>query len=127
MRPGEKLPPLERTFTTVDLFAYGAATWDWHRLHYDAGFARSKGLPAPVIDGQMYGALLARAAMNWAGPRAFIKKMSFRMRAMSFAGDALCAEGEVVSVENQTVTLKQTLLKDGKVVAEASTEIRLSG
>jgi len=63
--------------------------------------------------------------MNWAGPRAFMKKMSFRMKAMSFAGDALRAEGEVASVDSQTITLKQTLLKDGKVVAEASTEIRL--
>ena len=125
MKPGEKLPPLEKTFTTVDLVAYGAATWDWHRMHYDAGFARGEGLAAPVIDGQMYGAFLARAAMNWAGPRAFMKKMSFRMTAMCFAGDALRAEGEVASVENQTITLKQTLLKNGKVVAEASTEIRL--
>src|SRR5262245_33335713 len=127
MKPGEKLRPLDKTFTTVDLFAYGAATWDWHRMHYDVGFARSNGLAAPVIDGQMYGALFARAAMNWAGPRAFMKKMSFRMKAMSFAGDELRAEGGVASVENQTITLKQRLLKDGKVVAEASTEIRLPG
>jgi acyl dehydratase len=127
MKPGEELPPLEKTFTTVDLVAYGAATWDWHRMHYDAGFARSKGLAAPVIDGQMYGAVLARAAMSWAGPRAFMKKMSFRMKAMSFAGDALRAEGEVASIDNRTIVLKQKLLKDGNVVAEATTEIRLPG
>lgn len=127
MRPGEKLPPLEKTFTTVDLFAYGAATWDWHRMHHDAEFARSRGFAAPVIDGQMYGAVLARAAMSWAGPRAFMTKMSLKMRALSFAGDALRAEGEVVSVGNRTVTLEQQLLKDGRVVAEATTEIRLPG
>jgi acyl dehydratase len=127
MKLGEKLPPLDKTFTTVDLFAYGAATWDWHRLHYDREFARSKGLAEPVIDGQMYGAIFARVAMSWAGPRAFMTKMSFRMRAISFAGDALRAEGEVVSIENQTITLKQQLLKDGKVVAEATTEVRLPG
>jgi acyl dehydratase len=127
MKPGEKLPSLEKTFTTVDLFAYGAATWDWHRMHYDAEFARSRGFAAPVIDGQMYGAILARAAMSWAGPRAFMTKMSFRMEAMSFAGDALRAEGEVASIENETITLEQQLLKDGKVVAEATTEIRLLG
>jgi acyl dehydratase len=127
MTPGEKLPPLEKTFTTVDLFAYGAATWDWHRLHYDPEFTRSKGLAAPVIDGQMYGAILAHVAMSWAGPRAFMTKMSFRMRALSFAGDTLRAEGEVASIENQTITLKQQLLKGGQVVAEATTEVRLPG
>jgi acyl dehydratase len=127
MKPGEKLPSLEKTFTTVDLFAYGAATWDWHRMHYDSEFAHSRGFAAPVIDGQMYGAILARAAMSWAGPRAFMTKMSLRMKAMSFAGDALRAEGEVASIENETITLEQQLLKDGKVVAEATTEIRLPG
>jgi acyl dehydratase len=127
MRPGEELPPLEKTFTPVDLFAYGAATWDWHRMHYDAEFARSQGFAAPMIDGQMYGAILARAAMRWAGPRAFMTKMSLRMKAMSFAGDTLCAVGEVASVENETVTLRQRLLKNGGIVAEAVTEIRLPG
>ena len=125
MKPGEKLPPLEKTFTTVDLFAYGAATWDWHRLHYDVGFARRKGLAAPVIDGQMYGAVLARAAMSWAGPRALMRKMSFRVKAMCYAGDVLRAEGEVASIEDRTVTLRQRLLKGADVVAEATTEIRL--
>ena len=46
---------------------------------------------------------------------------------MSFAGDALRAEGEVASIENQTITLEQQLLNHGKVVAEATTEIRLPG
>jgi acyl-CoA thioesterase FadM len=46
---------------------------------------------------------------------------------MSFAGDTLRAEGEVASIENETITLEQQLLKDGKVVAEATTEIRLLG
>ena len=68
MKPGDLLPPFEKTFTTVDLFAYGAATWDWHRMHYDAELARSKGFAAPVIDGQMYGAVFAQVAMRWAGP-----------------------------------------------------------
>ena len=42
MKVGESLPVLEKTFNAVDLFAYGAATWDWHRMHYDAELARSK-------------------------------------------------------------------------------------
>jgi acyl-CoA thioesterase FadM len=80
-----------------------------------------------VVDGQMYGAVLARVAMSWAGPRAFMTKMSFRVRAISFAGDTLRAEGEVESIENHTITLKQQILKGGEVVAEATTEVRLPG
>ncbi|HUQ75230.1 MAG TPA: MaoC/PaaZ C-terminal domain-containing protein [Burkholderiales bacterium] len=126
MKTGDTLPVLEKTFTTVDLFAYGAATWDWHRMHYDAELVRSKGFAAPVIDGQMYGALFARVAMQWAGPRAFIMRMSLRMKSMAFAGDTLRAEGSVTEVEGNVVVVSQTLTNAGRVCAEATTRIRLS-
>ena len=123
MKVGDPLPLLEKTFTTVDLFAYGAATWDWHRMHYDAALARSKGFAAPVIDGQMYGALFARVAMRWAGPRGFISHMSLRMKSMSFAGDTLRAEGSVTEVNGNMVVLAQKLTNAGRVCAEATTRI----
>jgi len=129
IKPGEALPPLERRFTAVDLVAYGAATWDWHRLHYDLEYARSLNLPGVVIDGQAFGAVLARAALDWAGPRAFVTKLSFRMKSMAFAGDTLRAEGEVTAVRSfaggHLVELAQRLTSAGRRVAEATTEIRL--
>lgn len=125
MKPGDKLPSFEKTFTAVDLFAYGAATWDWHRMHYDAELVRAKGFSAPVIDGQMYGAVFARTALEWAGPRGFITKLSFKMKSMAFAGDTLRAEGEVSSIAQGVAILAQRLTKDGKTVAEAVTHVRL--
>lgn len=127
--PGEALPPLERKFTAVDLVAYGAATWDWHRLHYDVDYARSVNLPGPVIDGQAFGAVLARAALEWAGPRAFLARLSFKMKSMAFAGDTLRAEGEVTAVRpaprGAVVVLAQRLTSADRLVAEATAEIRL--
>ena len=125
MNPGDKLPPLTKRFSAVDLFGYGAATWDWHRMHWDAELARSRGLAAPIVDGQMYGAVFARAALAWSGPRGFISRMSFKMKAMAFAGDTLLVEGEVASIAEGIAVLKQTLSKDGKLVAEATTHVRL--
>ena len=125
MKPGDTLPPLEKTFTRVDLFAYGAATWDWHRMHYDAEFARSKGLAAPVIDGQMYGALFARVAMGWAGPRAFITRLSLRMKSMAYAGDTLRAVGTVTSVEDNVIVLEQRLMRGERVIAECTSSLSL--
>lgn len=116
---------LEKQFTSVDLVAYGAATWDWHRLHYDLEYARSKKLPGVLVDGQAFGALLARAALDWAGPRAFVTRLSLRMKSMAFAGDTLRAEGEVSSVNGNTVVLAQRLMNSGRIAAEATTEIRL--
>jgi acyl dehydratase len=125
MKPGDKLPPFEKTFTAVDLFAYGAATWDWHRMHYDGEYARSKGFPGPVIDGQMYGAVFASLAMKGAGPRAFVTKMSLRMKSMAFAGDTLRAEGTVKSAEAGLVVLEQRLMSGERVIAECTTSLSL--
>ena len=122
---GEALPVLEKQFTTVDLVAYGAATWDWHRLHYDLEYAHSKKLPGVIVDGQAFGALLARAALDWAGPRAFITRMSLRMKSMAFAGDTLRTEGQVASMNDNLVTISQRLMNQDRVAAEATTEIRL--
>jgi hypothetical protein len=73
----------------------------------------------------MYGALFARSAMDWAGPRGFVTKLSFKMRSIAFAGDTLRAEGELTGVRDQTALLAQRLTKDGKLVAEAATEVSL--
>jgi acyl dehydratase len=125
VKAGEKLPILEKSFTSVDLVAYGAATWDWHRLHYDLDYARAKKLPGVIVDGQAFGALLARAALDWAGPRAFLARMSLRMKSMAFAGDTLRAEGEVSAIQQGKITLVQKLMNGDRVAAEATTEIRL--
>lgn len=123
------MPEHGHTFTEVDLVSYGAATWDWHRLHYDQAHAREKQLPGVLIDGQAFGAIFARELMQWAGPRAFITRMGLKMRSMAFAGDHLVAKGTVVAVEphpdHSVVRVTQQLLCDTRLVAEAATELKL--
>ena len=129
LQPGQTLPTAEKTFSAVDLVMYGAATWDWHRLHYDSEFAQQLKLPAPVIDGQVYGALFARQAVDWLGPRAFVQRLAFRMRSMAFAGDTLRVEGEVSAVRpgegHSVVILAQRLTNGERLVADATAELRL--
>ena len=127
MKAGDKLPELKKTFSAVDLFGYGAATWDWHRMHWDAELVRAKGFSAAVIDGQMYGGVFARAALEWAGPRGFITRLSLKMKSMAFAGDTLLCQGEISSLADGVAVLSQRLTRDGKVVAEAVTHVRLPG
>ncbi|MBL8383264.1 MAG: hypothetical protein JNM90_09330 [Burkholderiales bacterium] len=130
IRVGDALPAREQRFTQVDLVAYGAATWDWHRLHYDLEYARTKKLPGTLVDGQAFGAVFARAALDWAGPRAFIARLGFKMKSMAFAGDTLIARGEVTAVRAlddgvHLVTLAQRLTNGERVCAEATTEVRV--
>ena len=126
MQAGDAVPPLERTIDLPDMVAYAGATWDWHRMHYDAGFADAAALPAPVVDGQMLGALLAEQLLDWLGPRAFLTNLSFRLRSMVFAGDAVRCEGEVTEAgEGEVVAALRAMVGD-RVAAEGTAKARLS-
>jgi hypothetical protein len=41
------------------------------------------------------GALMARQAMRWAGPNAFLRRLSYRKRAMVMIGDSILAQGHI--------------------------------
>jgi acyl dehydratase len=127
---GDAVPLLEKLITTDFIMAYGAATWDWHRMHYDDEFAREQGLPGVVLDGQAMGAIFARALTDGFGPGAFVTKLSFRNRAMVAPGDMLRCEGEVASVEpgdgGALIGLTQRITAGGRIAAEATSEIRLA-
>ncbi len=126
---GQPVPPLERTLTVVSLAAYGGATWDWHRLHYDPEYARARQLPGPVVDGQMFGALLAEALLDWLGPRAFIQRLGFRMKGMVFAGETVRCEGEITAIhpdgDHDAVAVAQRITVGDRVAAEGKAEVRL--
>lgn len=97
--PGLSLPDLDRTLGTADLVAYAGATWDWHRLHHDSAYLAERGLPTPVVDGQMLGALLAEQVQDAFGPTAFLRRLEFRFSAMVFAGETVRVTGKVTNVE----------------------------
>ena len=127
---GQPVPVLERTLALPDLVAYGAATWDWHRLHYDPAYAAARNLPGPVVDGQMWGAVLARALVDWLGPGAFIRRSSFRMKGMVFAGETVRVEGEVTQVahdgERGVVTVALRIRAGDRLAVDpASAEVLL--
>jgi acyl dehydratase len=129
LKVGDALPPFERSFTAVDLMAYGAATWDWHRLHYDLDFARAMKLPGILVDGQALGAVFAKPLLDWFGPKAFIRKLGVKYRGMVFAGDTVRGEGEITAIradgDHDVVSVAQRLAVGDRVAAEASIEVRL--
>jgi len=99
-QPGDQLPTLEMQLPAWRLVAYQGATWDFHRGHHDWAFAQSVGDSAPYADGQMFGGLMARQLMDWAGPTGFLRSLSFRLRAMVHAGDSIALGGRVLEVHD---------------------------
>lgn len=131
IRVGEALPPLDIEISLTALVVYAAATWDFHRYHYDPALSAQAGSPAPFMDGQMAGALMASHVMSWAGPDAFVRKLSFRLRNMVCAGERIVLAATVTKVAPGLgvgfVELVLSVAKaDGtEVVREASATVEL--
>ncbi|MCI0845154.1 MAG: hypothetical protein J4N87_07320, partial [Chloroflexi bacterium] len=87
VQTGDEITPLVKEIGLARMMAYGAATWDFIRLHYDADYARGLGFEAPFVDGQMMGGFLTQQIQDWAGPEAFLRKLAFRNRVMAYPGD----------------------------------------
>lgn len=104
---GVEVPPLTRTIALADMVAYAGATWDWHRLHYDRDWLAAHGLAEPVVDGQLFGALLAEAVQDWLGPRAVLRRLHLRFRELVVAGETVRCMGTVTEVDSGLITVEQ--------------------
>ena len=126
---GQELPELGKPIGSVQLVAYAGATWDFYRYHYDVEFAKSQGMPAPITDGQMFGAYLAQLILDWTGPSAFLRKLGMRYKSLVYPGDEVSCWGRVTAVDREagTVTLELGVRgRDGRdVVAPASALVEL--
>lgn len=105
LKVGDQVPALTKHCTLTSMIAYAGATWDWHRLHYDQEYLKSKGLKAPVVDGQVFGAYVVQAIQDWLGERAFISSLDFRYAGLVFAEEFVKVSGEVTEVTGDGLAL----------------------
>lgn len=89
----------------ISLFMFDAAIWGVHRIHWDADYARSEGLPAPILPGWMMAAYLCEFVGGIASGRR-LSSLSLKYRAFGHAGDTLSCTGSIgrsgaVSLVNQ--------------------------
>jgi len=126
---GDVRPLSPRMFTAADLMAYGAATWDWHRIHYDLSYAQKLGFPGVFVDGQAYGSIFAQHAVKWFGPRSFIRKMKVSYRTMVFAGQSIEGSSKIDDIcpgdSFVIAVLSQVMLRGQDTVATCVTEVQL--
>lgn len=92
---GDALPPLTKAINTAQMMMYGAATWDFMRVHYDTDYARERGFPQAFVDGQMLGAYLAQLVVDWAGDPGALRRLNLRYRSFAFPGDTVTCSGHV--------------------------------
>jgi acyl dehydratase len=116
LTPGRAVWPLRRRIALPDMVAYGAATWDWHRLHYDEAHARRLGAPAPLVDGQMLGALLAECVLRAAGPDARLVRLAYRNRAPVSAGETVVCSGTIATSDDAGFSVDLSVSVDDRLV-----------
>lgn len=100
IQAGDAIPELRKVMSIVRNVMYAAATWDFHRIHYDTELVQSRGFPKPFADGQIFGAFLAQMATNWMGAEGSLKKLKLSYRAMVFLGDVVTCRGRVTKKES---------------------------
>jgi acyl dehydratase len=126
VKVGDQVPALTKHCTLTSMIAYAGATWDWHRLHYDQEYLASKGLKAPVVDGQVFGAYVVQAIQDWLGESAFISELDFRYAGLVFAEEHVQVSGEVIEASSTEVAISlkiDVIDANGLVIRPAVTPI----
>ncbi|MQA84267.1 MAG: acyl dehydratase [Streptosporangiales bacterium] len=128
--PGAAITPLVKRPTNVQLFRFSAVTWNAHRIHYDTAYAHTEGYPDVLVQSHLHGCFLVQAVLDWAGPRARLRRFSWQNRRFALPGDVLTCSGKVTATEvHDTVGLVTCELEernqDGELCAPGWATIEL--
>ncbi len=104
VRVGDSVPPLEKTPTLDNLIRYCAAIDYFYPSHFDQQFARRAGFPDVLVHGVLKSGFMGQMMMDWAGPKAWIRKMDVQYRRPDFPGRRLTCKGRVL----------RTYIQDGR-------------
>jgi acyl dehydratase len=95
---GTALPSLTVGPVTVRYLAmFATATAEFVDIHYDADYARSVGLPGPIIQGLYKTSLVARMLKDWTGDGTLIRSIDVQHRGMDLAGSTLTVGGVIAA------------------------------
>lgn len=88
---GQELPILEKgPLGPVHLMRWSAAMENWHRIHYDHGFAtRRDGLPDLLVNGSLKQQFIVQLLKDWVGEDGWVWKVNFQFREMNTVGQTL--------------------------------------
>ena len=124
---GDLLPELAVPMDRTTIVAAAIASQDFEDVHHDPGKAQERGTPDIFMSINSTNGFVNRYVTDWAGPTAFISKVSLRLGVPLFPGDTLRFTGEVTSVEGDVVTLKVVGSNDRGPHVTASVSLRPFG
>ena len=97
---GDALPALEHDVSATTVVLGALATRDWRPMHHDKDFALNRnGTRDIFLNTPNEAAWFERYLTDWAGPKARLGRLAFRMKGSVFPGDRMRLEGVVVDVQ----------------------------
>jgi hydroxyacyl-ACP dehydratase HTD2-like protein with hotdog domain len=109
----------------LQLFRFSAVSWNSHRIHYDADYARSEGFPDVVVQSTLHACTIVRHALACAGPEATLASVSWRNHATAVADEPLTLTA-TPSQQEGSVTLDASTKKlDGTPCTTATVNLLL--
>ena len=99
---GFEIPSIEKTPGNLQLFMFSAITWNCHRIHFDADFAREHdNLPNVLTHRPLLGSFLCQMLTDWLGDNGRIERLEWSNRGPAVPGDRLICRGKVVQKHGQ--------------------------
>ena len=96
--PDQRAFELRVTPNRTQLFAFGAITWNRHKIHFDRAHAEAEGFPDVVVQRGLLGNFLARTIESWAGESAEIEQLRWKVLRSAFPDAELRCQGMVTKV-----------------------------
>jgi acyl dehydratase len=129
---GDSLDEARHCPSRVQLFRYSAATWNSHRIHYDAAYAELEGYPDVLVQSHLHGAFLSSLCTDFAGPAGRLETLEVSVRRYATADTTLVCRGSVTKTEaldgnagKVYLDLEEVREADGVVCAPATAVVRL--
>ena len=127
---GDEITALRTTVDETQMFLFSAATYNAHRIHYDKSWAVDvEGYEAPLVQGPLQAALLARAVTDWIGGGGTLVTYSAQNRAVAFPGQQLDFVGTVTGKREEDgralVDLEIRGERDGELLMPGTATVAL--
>ncbi len=99
--PGDRLAPLDIDLSLRRSVQAVGATRDYYPVHHDPEFARKSGAKGLFFNTMFLQGFAGRAACEWFGNDAFLRRLEIAMRGSNYVGQTLTAEGEVTAARDE--------------------------
>ena len=94
---GQRLAPVALALTPRRAVQAVAGTRDYYPVHHDEGAAQESGARTIFFNTMFLQAFIGRAANEWFGRDAFLRKLDVAMLGSAYVGTSLTADGTVAS------------------------------